>query len=206
MKTTFGTLLALTVFAAVAAQAAPIVLLTEDFEAPISNNTNPLPAPTGWTYVQRGGRSDLQGLWNDPAMTNFGNQFLRHFEQGGYRLQTTDAILDATVQVGAEYTLTFHYGAIVANRAGRFTASLLAIDDDGVETVLATQNFEFTSGQFLGLTAVGTLSVTPTLNDGERLAIEFRNILEAGTNHAGIDNLQLTAIPPPPAGTVISIR
>jgi len=174
------------------------VIFFDDFDPPthpVADNTDPQPVPTNWDVTRS--KTFEQGLWDEGLN---GDQAWYAQGNSGWSLTTTAANLSAPVVIGNEYTLSFLYWANnrLGDRGTGFIAELLAINDDTeAVTVLGSDIVSLSSGnspQQKADALTFTLSVTPTTNAGERLAIR---LLPPGSGgpHTMIDDVMLVPEP-----------
>ncbi len=111
--------------------------------------------------------------------------------------------MERSGQYQEEHTLSFLYWARRNDRGVNFQARILAIDANGSASILAEDDVDINR---MAHTKAGaetfTLSVTPTTNAGERLAIQLGD--NGSGRHTMIDDVQLAL--EPPAVTVIIVR
>jgi hypothetical protein len=169
------------------------LIFSESFEDPdITGGSNT--DPNGWTVVN-GGLNDEDTLW---FTTPFGAQALWI---NGDAATTTTNILSDVLQVNYTYTLTFNTARRnnMTHRGNTWVASLLA----GSTTLASTNGAPTTSDFSESAEIVFKPGASHAALIGETLAIRFAVDTDYQPN---FDNVMLTAIAPPPAGTVLIIR
>ena len=180
-----------------------ITIFTESFENPnvIDDGSTD---PTGWNTVQHPGYvhiSDENDTSKNFTSTPDGEQALTCYLGGGAHATTSASILSDTVTVGSTYTLSFHVAAVPTRSNASYTATLLAIDGVGGETVLGTIVGNNDGSSDMSYT--DNLEVTPTANAGERLAIRLQHTPgSAWQDQPTFDNVQLMISGGTPSSTV----
>jgi len=113
--------------------------MEESFEEPpVQEQTRMKGILDGWTNPMHPSYINLE-----PWPTQFGNQalsvfgFKRGFEQSAGGAETTDEILNALVEAGTAYTLTFNVAA-KSGKKGNYVVELDAVDSQGIKTKLAS--------------------------------------------------------------------
>jgi hypothetical protein len=160
-----------------ASSANALTLLTESFESPDVLNDGD-DNPTGWTTAGHPNYLHLADVNDTPSYfsTPYGSQGLSAYtSSGGYAnwayAQTTSDVLNASIEVGVEYTLSFNVSKATGSIA-EYRAELVAINDlTSAVTVLGHVVADNDGTNDMSYS--DSLSVVTATNVGDRLAVRL---------------------------------